>query len=139
MPEKEEQKEQGQTTGQQAPQEPKVPPGTQAPPDLQVPKEEERKPGEEKGEEQAEDLFDVIVPVGTPRSVLRDVLRKFPVQLVERKIPAYFANMEGDEREILAFRGPRKVVEEVEQFIRKELEAFIETGGWDRHGKQKES
>jgi hypothetical protein len=133
MPEKQEQKEQGQTPGPQAPQEPKVPPGEQAP------KGEETKPGEEKGEEQAEDLYDVIVPVGTPRSVLRDVLKKFPVQLVERKLPAYFANMEGDEREILAFRGPRKVVEEVEQFIRKELEAFVETGGWDRHGKQKES
>ncbi|MDD1656439.1 MAG: hypothetical protein LUO87_03585 [Methanomicrobiales archaeon] len=92
--------------------------------------EEGRKEGEPKEGAEIEDLFDVIVPVGTPRSVLRDVVRKFPVQLVERKMPAYFANMEGDEREVLAFRGPRKVVEEVEQFIRKELEAFIETGGW---------
>jgi len=84
----------------------------------------------QKEEQQAEDLFDVIVPVGTPRSVIRDVVRKFPVQLVDLKMPAYFANMEGDEREVLAFRGPRKVVEEVEKFIRKELEEFIETGGW---------
>jgi hypothetical protein len=64
--------------------------------------------------------------------VLRDVVKNFPVQLVERKIPLHFANMEGDEREILAFRGPRKVVEEVEQFMEKELREFIETGGWRR-------
>ena len=112
VPEKEEPKDEGQKS------EPKVQ------------QEESRKAGGQKEEQQAEDLFDVIVPVGTPRSVIRDVVRKFPVQLVDLKMPAYFANMEGDEREVLAFRGPRKVVEEVEKFIRKELEEFIETGGW---------
>jgi hypothetical protein len=126
VPEKEERKEQGPTAGQQASPEP------------DVPQKEERKPEEQKGEKEPEELFDVIVPVGTPRSVLRDVVRKFPVELVERKMPAYFANMDGDEREVLAFRGPRKLVEEVEQFIRKELEAFIETGGWDRPEKKRE-
>jgi hypothetical protein len=101
-------------------------------------KEEERKAGGQKEEQRAEDLFDVIVPVGTPRSVIRDVIRKYPVQLVERKMPAYFANMDGDEREILAFRGPRKVVEEVEQFIKEQLAIFVETGGWNRREKKKE-
>jgi hypothetical protein len=112
VPEKEEPKDEGQKS------EPKVQ------------QEESRKDEGQKDEQQAEDLFDVIVPVGTPRSVIRDVIRKYPVQLVERKMPVYFANMEGDEREILAFRGPRKVVEEVEQFMREQLEEFIETGGW---------
>jgi hypothetical protein len=83
-----------------------------------------------------EDLFDAIVPIGTPRSVIRDVLKKFPVQLVERKLPVYIGNMEGDEREILAFRGPLPVVEEVEKFIREQLAVFAETGGWrDREKK----
>ena len=83
-----------------------------------------------------EDLFDAIVPIGTPRSVIRDVLKKFPVQLVERKLPVYIGNMEGDEREILAFRGPLPVVQEVEKYIREELTVFAETGGWrDREKK----
>jgi len=120
VPEKEEPKDEGQKS------EPKVQ------------QEESRKAGGQKEEQQAEDLFDVIVPVGTPRSVIRDVIRKYPVQLVERKMPAYFANMDGDEREILAFRGPRKVVEEVEQFIKEQLAIFVETGGWNRREKKKE-
>lgn len=83
-----------------------------------------------------EELYDVVVPVGTPRSVIRDVLKKYPVQLVERKIPVYIGNMEGDEREILAFRGTLPVVKEVEKFILEQLSAFAETGGWrDREKK----
>jgi hypothetical protein len=103
-----------------------------------VQQEESRKDEGQKDEQQSEDLFDVIVPVGTPRSVIRDVIRKYPVQLVELKMPAYFANMEGDEREVLAFRGPRKLVEEVEQFMREQLAIFAETGGWNRREKKKE-
>ncbi|MBS1193741.1 MAG: hypothetical protein H6R30_406 [Methanomicrobia archaeon] len=82
------------------------------------------------------ELYDAIIPVGTPRSVIREVLKKYPVQLVERKLPVYIGNMEGEEREILAFRGPLPVVEEVEKYIREQLAIFAETGGWkDREKK----
>ncbi|MDD1653803.1 MAG: hypothetical protein LUQ64_04580 [Methanomicrobiales archaeon] len=77
-----------------------------------------------------EELYDAIIPVGTPRSVIREVLKKYPVQLVERKLPVYIGNIEGEEREILAFRGPLPVVEEVEKYIREQLAIFAETGGW---------
>ncbi len=73
-----------------------------------------------------EQLFDVLVPPGTPRSILKEVLGKFEVELVERKERMSFANMEGDERELLAFRGKREIVEQVEKFIIQRLKEFIE-------------
>ncbi|HOX36019.1 MAG TPA: hypothetical protein PLO06_10030 [Methanoregulaceae archaeon] len=73
-----------------------------------------------------EQLFDVLVPPGTPRSILKEVLGKFEVELVERKERMSFANMEGDERELLAFRGKRETVEQVEKFIIQRLNDFIE-------------
>lgn len=70
-------------------------------------------------------LFDVLIPPGVPRKIIADVIDKFDVELVERKQRLYFANMEGDERQILAFRGRREVVEQVEKFMFDELKKFI--------------
>jgi len=72
-----------------------------------------------------EPLFDVLVPPGTPRSILKEVLGKFEVELVERKERMSFANMEGDERELLAFRGKRETIEQVEKYIIRRLKDFI--------------
>ncbi|MDD1651814.1 MAG: hypothetical protein LUO86_02125 [Methanomicrobiales archaeon] len=100
------------------------------------PAQETGGPGKEAEKPSGEELYDAIIPVGTPRSVIREVLKRYPVQLVERKLPVYIGNMEGEEREILAFRGPLPVVEEVEKYIREQLAVFAETGGWkDREKK----
>jgi hypothetical protein len=72
-----------------------------------------------------EELFDVLIPPGVPRSIIRDVVNKFDVQLVERRERIMFANMEGDERELLAFRGKREIVEQVEKYMLQRLEDFI--------------
>lgn len=72
-----------------------------------------------------EEQFDMLIPPGTPRSIIADVLNNYDVKLVTRKERLHFANMEGDVRELLAFRGPRPVVEEVEQFVLKKLEEYI--------------
>jgi len=77
-----------------------------------------------------EELFDVIIPPGVPKTIIIDIMKKFDVQIVERKMPLYFANMEGTEREILAFRGKREVVEKVEQYMKEELAKFIDSGGF---------
>jgi len=77
-----------------------------------------------------EELFDVIIPPGVPKTIIIDILKKFDVQVVERKMPLYFANMDGTEREILAFRGKRGVVEEVEKYLKSELAKFIDSGGF---------
>ncbi|MFA6362179.1 hypothetical protein [Methanoregula sp.] len=72
-----------------------------------------------------EPLFDVIIPPGVPRSVIFDVVKKFDVEVVECKQKLYFANMEGDERELLAFRAPRETAEQVEKYMVEKVRAFI--------------
>ena len=85
-----------------------------------------------------EELFDVIIPPGVPKTIIIDIMKKFEVQVVERKMPLYFANMDGTEREILAFRGKREVVEEVERYMKEELDKFIEAGGFVPRPEKKE-
>ncbi|WP_440949879.1 hypothetical protein [Methanosphaerula subterraneus] len=75
-------------------------------------------------EEQAE-LYDIIIPPGVPRSIITDVVKKFDVELADRRERISFANMDGDEREVLAFRGTKPVLEEVEAYVRAELLQFI--------------
>lgn len=77
------------------------------------------------GETEQEELFDLLIPPGVPRAIIKDVLEKFDVQLVERKQRLYYANMAGDERELLAFRGKREVVEEAEKFMLSELNTYV--------------
>jgi hypothetical protein len=86
-----------------------------------------------------EELFDVIIPPGVPKTIIIDIMKKFDVKVVERKMPFYFANMDGTEREILAFRGKKEVVEEVEKYMKEELNKFIEAGGFTRRAEKKET
>ena len=85
-----------------------------------------------------EELFDVLIPPGVPKTIIIDILKKFDVTVVERKMPLYFANMDGTEREVLAFRGKRAVIEEVEKYMKEELEKFIEAGGFTPRPERKE-
>ena len=57
-----------------------------------------------------EELFDLVIPPGVPRSVIRTIIQKYDVELVERSQPLYYANMSGDVRDLLAFRGRKEVV-----------------------------
>jgi len=72
-----------------------------------------------------EPLYDVLIPPGVPRSVIIDVTKKFDVELVERKQRLCFANMDGDERELLAFRARRDIAEQVEKYMIERVRAFI--------------
>ena len=77
--------------------------------------------------EDEEQLYDVIIPPGVPRSIIFEVVEKFPdVKVVERKERLNFANMEGDERELLAFRGKMDLVKLVEKFMLQRLDDFIQ-------------
>jgi hypothetical protein len=73
-----------------------------------------------------EQLYDVLVPPGVPQKVIIEITKKFKVKLVERTEKLTFANMEGDERNLLAFRGKLEVVQEVEKYMMDQLKAFIE-------------
>ncbi len=76
--------------------------------------------------EEKEQLFDLLLPPGVPQKIIADVLRQYDdVNLSSGKNAFIFANMDGDERELLAFRGRREEVEKAEKFIFKELQEFI--------------
>ena len=72
-----------------------------------------------------EELYDVLIPPGVPQKLIIEISKKFDVTVVERKEKIKFANMEGDERELLAFRGKYDVVKEVEKYMIDQLNAFI--------------
>jgi len=72
-----------------------------------------------------EELFDVVIPPGVPQKLIIEIPKKFKVKVVERNLPLRFANMEGDERELLAFRGPMAEVKKVEKYMMAELKKFV--------------
>jgi hypothetical protein len=73
-----------------------------------------------------EPLYDVLVPPGVPQKIIVDISKKFDVKIVERKEKLSFANMDGDERELLAFRGKLEEVQKVEKYMVGQLKAFVE-------------
>jgi len=72
-----------------------------------------------------EELFDLLVPPGVPRKMIYDVVEKYDVEVVRRPQKMTFANMDGDMRELLAFRGKRAVVEEVQEYLLAQLNEFV--------------
>lgn len=82
-------------------------------------------------DEIVDDDFDLIIPPGTPRTVIRDISTKFEVELVSVTRPLSYANMVSDERELLAFRGKQKVIEEANEYLIAEIKKFIEKDEYD--------
>ena len=72
-----------------------------------------------------EPLFDIIIPPGVPQKLIFDISKKFDVEVVDRREMIKFANMEGDERDLLAFRGKLEEMKKVEIYMRDELNAFV--------------
>ena len=73
-----------------------------------------------------EELYDMLVPPGVPRKMIYDVVEKYDVEVVQRPQKLSFANMDEDVRDLLAFRGTREVVEEVQEYLFAQLKEFIE-------------
>ncbi len=80
---------------------------------------------DKEGKREEEPLYDLVVPPGTPRSIIVEITKKFDVEIVERKEKLSFANMEGDERDLLAFRGKLPVMREVEKYLFEQIKKFI--------------
>jgi len=72
-----------------------------------------------------EPLFDIIIPPGVPQKLIFDISKKFDVEVVDRREKIKFANMEGDERDLLAFRGKLEEMKKVEVYMRDQLNAFV--------------
>lgn len=73
-----------------------------------------------------EELYDLVIPPGTPQTVITDITKKFDVDVVERKERLYFANMDGDQRILLAFRGRLDVMKQVEPYFYGKMKEFID-------------
>lgn len=71
------------------------------------------------------ELYDIIIPPGVPRKTISEILQRYDVELVVRKERLYFANMTGDERELLAFRGKRDVILAVEKEMFRMLNEYV--------------
>ncbi len=74
-----------------------------------------------------EKLYDVLIPPGVPQKLIIEISKKFDVTVVERKEKIRFANMDGDERELLAFRGKLETVQQVEKYMLEHLRTFVQT------------
>ena len=72
-----------------------------------------------------EPLYDIIIPPGVPQKLIIEISKKFDVTIVDRREKIKFANMEGDERDLLAFRGKLVVMQKVETYMRDQLNAFV--------------
>jgi hypothetical protein len=72
-----------------------------------------------------EQLFDILIPPGVPQKIIIDISKKFDVAVVDRIEKIKFANMEGDERELLAFRGKLEEMKKVETYMRDQLNAYV--------------
>jgi hypothetical protein len=72
-----------------------------------------------------EPLYDIIIPPGVPQKIILDISNKFDVTVVDRREKIKFANMEGDERDLLAFRGKLEEMKKVEIYMREQLNAFV--------------
>ena len=72
-----------------------------------------------------EPLYDIIIPPGVPQKIILDISNKFDVTVVDRREKIKFANMEGDERELLAFRGRLEEMKKVETYMRDQLNAYV--------------
>jgi hypothetical protein len=77
------------------------------------------------GATEEDELFDLVIPPGTPNKIIGDITEKFEVQLVERTEKLNFANMDGEERNLLAFRGKLDVMKEVEKYFYTKMKEFI--------------
>lgn len=71
------------------------------------------------------ELYDVVIPPGVPQSIIKEIVEQYPGELVESRQRLNFANMDGDERELLAFRTDLATAQAVEKYIYDRLKAFI--------------
>ena len=72
-----------------------------------------------------EQYYDLVFPPGTPRTIIREIINTSDVELVERSESLTFANMDGDVRNLIAARGKKETMIEVEKYFKEKLNEFI--------------
>jgi hypothetical protein len=76
-------------------------------------------------EQDSPQLYDLIFPPGTPRTIIRDIISQFDVELIDSPEKIKFANMEGDVRNLIAARGKKDVMIKVEAFFKEKMKEFV--------------
>ncbi|MFH0968076.1 MAG: hypothetical protein V1862_10375 [Methanobacteriota archaeon] len=76
-------------------------------------------------ENEGPQLYDLVFPPGTPRAIIRDIINKYDVELVESPERLNFANMDGDVRNLIAARGKKETMIEVEAFFKAQIKEFV--------------
>lgn len=76
-------------------------------------------------QESNEQTYDLVIPPGVPRGIIEDIAARYEVRVVDRLTKLDFANMDGIERNLLAFRGKKETMLEVEQELRRLIKAYI--------------
>lgn len=87
-----------------------------------------------------DDMYDLIIPPGVSKSIIEDVLRNFDVDVVERAVKIVYAIGEQDDviRNVLAFRGSKDTLLNVEEFIKQSLIDKIDNLESNRYYREKD-
>ncbi|MDR3101805.1 MAG: hypothetical protein LBU24_00985 [Methanocalculaceae archaeon] len=70
---------------------------------------------------------DLVVPPGTPQTIIRDIALTFNVEMIRVTRPLSYANMVNDERELIAFRGTKEEVATAGEYLIAKLKEFIDS------------
>jgi hypothetical protein len=71
-------------------------------------------------------LYDVVIPPGVPQKVLVEIVKRWPnAEVIESRHQLSFANMDGDERDLIAFRADLETAQAIEQYVYEQLRDFI--------------
>lgn len=70
-----------------------------------------------------EGMYDLIIPPGTPSTIIYDLVEEFDLEPLDRKM--HVDIVENDVREVLVLRGKLEPVQAAEQFLHDELAAWV--------------
>ena len=70
-----------------------------------------------------EGMYDLIIPPGTPSSIIYDLVEEFDLEPLDRKMNVDI--VECDVREVLCLRGKLEEVQKAEQFLYDEMNAWV--------------
>lgn len=76
---------------------------------------------EEKNE--LEGLYDLVIPPGTPTSIIFDMVEEFDLEPVDREIMVNI--VDSDKRKLVALRGKLEIIQEAEKYLYDELDAWV--------------
>ena len=82
-----------------------------------------RKMSEMSGEDIA-GLYDLIIPLGVPQSIIIDMAEMFDLDVTDRVLPSQDPDL--GEAKVIVMRGPLDVVQKAEAFMREEVAKWMD-------------